>query len=376
MFQILHFSDLHLEIPFRSNHLSPSFGIWRRQDLRATLGRLITIAREKKVDAITIAGDLFENEFTMPELAGFLTTQFGKANPIQVVIAPGEKDPYTIDSIYSLNNWPENVIIFKQNHLTKVDLTDNISLWGAACPPTKGLDLFKKLSLEDNKINLLLLHAHFSDLKFSNHNNIYSLNTKLLLDAGFDFVLLGSLHQTRIISDESTISAFPGSPEPFDFENENGGHHAVLLKVQAGNCMYELIPVNKWKYINLSLDVTSFKSEMQVIRSIEKLIKNTMIKDDEQRVIQLTLFGEPDIELNFEEIIAKISTEDKIEINVDIHEQYDYEELAQEPTLLGTLVKHYLEHNKTITDDLERKKELNALRLALQALNSKRISLQ
>jgi exonuclease SbcD len=372
MYRILHFSDLHLEMPFKSSRLPSSYGTWRRQDLRATLGRILTIGRERKVDAITIAGDLFEQEYIMPEMAGFLSTQFGKADPIRVIIAPGEKDPYTTESIYSLTRWPKNVVIFNQSKLTKVDLTDEIKLWGAACPPTRDHNLLENLSLEKDQINLLLLHAHCNEDQFSSHRNIHSLSLEDLLNKDFIFSLLGSSHRTRALPDTSIVCVYPGSPEPFDIESEDIGHHIVLVQIQGKECKHELIPINRWRYIDQVIDVTGFRSEAQAIRSIEKIVQKSSSKDDERYVYRIALNGETEIPLNLEELITHIKTEALFELFVDSQVDYDLEVLAQEPTVRGTLVKRYLEHE---TKGQERNKEFNALKLALQALDGTRIGL-
>lgn len=125
---LLHLSNLHLDAPF------PTLGPERRADLRATLGRILALARERRVDAVTIAGDLYEQDYALPDTAAFLAQQAARLAPIRVFIAPGERDPYTHDSLYALTRWPENVTLFSQGQLTAVELGPGITLWGAACP--------------------------------------------------------------------------------------------------------------------------------------------------------------------------------------------------------------------------------------------------
>ena len=57
----------------------------------ATLGRILTLARERQVDVVTIAGDLYEQDYALPETAGFLAQQFAKLAPIRVFVALGER---------------------------------------------------------------------------------------------------------------------------------------------------------------------------------------------------------------------------------------------------------------------------------------------
>jgi len=106
MFSILHCADLHLEASFASDRLPPAAGNWRRADLQAALGRILALAHEHQVDAVTIAGDLYDQEYALPDTAEFLREQLAALAPVRAFIAPGECDPCGDDSLYALTRWP------------------------------------------------------------------------------------------------------------------------------------------------------------------------------------------------------------------------------------------------------------------------------
>ncbi|MFZ2423342.1 MAG: metallophosphoesterase, partial [Anaerolineae bacterium] len=135
-YQLLHLSDLHLDASFAADGSALSVSNWRRSDLRATLGRILTMAREHRVDAITIAGDLYDQEHALPDTGEFLAQKFAQLASIRVFIAPGEHDPYTVRSLYALTRWPPNVHIFTQGQLAPAELAPDVHLWGAAHPTT------------------------------------------------------------------------------------------------------------------------------------------------------------------------------------------------------------------------------------------------
>ena len=130
-YRLLHFSDLHLDASFAADGVSSAVGDWRRSDLRAALARILALARDQRVDAVTIAGDLYDERTAMPDTGDFLAQQFARLGNIPVVIAPGHSDPYTARSLYALTRWPSNVHIFA-NELTAVRLAPDIDLWGAS----------------------------------------------------------------------------------------------------------------------------------------------------------------------------------------------------------------------------------------------------
>ena len=107
------------------------YGKERRLDLRAALTRIFARARELKVNAVTIGGDLFVQEYLLPETADFIQQQLALLAPIRVIIAPGGQDPYTNEFPYARLNWPENVDIFYQGKLAHLELAPDIHLLGS-----------------------------------------------------------------------------------------------------------------------------------------------------------------------------------------------------------------------------------------------------
>ena len=256
VFQILHCADLHLDASFASSGLTAAAGAWRRADLRATLGRILTLARERQVDAVTIAGGLYEQDYALPDTAAFLVQQFAKLAPIRVFIAPGERDPYTNDSLYTLTRWPENVTVFSQGRLSAVELAPGIHLWGAACPPARGHKVLDKFHADRDGVNLLLLHATDAEQPAPGREALFSVDAVAMRAAGFDFALLGHQHKERLWPEDAPCCVYPGSPEPLAPEEADGAHQVVLLTIQDGACTSELITVSQWRYLSLRVDLT------------------------------------------------------------------------------------------------------------------------
>jgi DNA repair exonuclease SbcCD nuclease subunit len=62
----------------------PQLARSRRQALRDTLVRICKLADEKRVDALTCAGDLYEQERFSPDTAEFLRATFAELNPMPI----------------------------------------------------------------------------------------------------------------------------------------------------------------------------------------------------------------------------------------------------------------------------------------------------
>ncbi len=230
MTKLLHFSDLHLDTSFDQDNMSKEYGNWRRQHLRETLGKICTIARTKKVTAITIAGDLYDQQFALPETGQFLAQQFSQLNPIRVLIAPGEKDPNTNNSLYTIIHWPDNVHIFTDNRLRSIDLPGGLTVWGASCPVQRGSKLFENINLDPKNRHILLLHGSVKQFDEKMSRNIFELSIDEVRKVGFTSALLGSNHNgNNFIKVGDPIIVYPGSPEPISKIESDGLHQINMV---------------------------------------------------------------------------------------------------------------------------------------------------
>jgi exonuclease SbcD len=371
--QILHFADLHLDHSFASSGLPAAVGTWRRADLRATLGRILTLAREQKVDAVTIAGDLYEQSYTLADTVDFLVQQFTRLAPIRVFIAPGEHDSFTNDSLYALTRWPENVTVFSQGRLSGVELSPGIHLWGAACPPARGQKALDNFHVDRDGVNLLLLHAADVEGAKPGHETLFSVDAATVRAAGFDFALLGHQHQGRLWPKDSPRCVYPGSPEPLAPEEADGAHQVVLLNVQDTICTPKLIPICQWHYHSLKVDLTKCTSLDEASEHIVQTLHTIRGGDNERSICTVKLTGVADFPLNVEALAEQAETKSHVRYETLLSLAYDLEQLAREQTVRGLLVRRFQVYLAAATDEKERRKLLSALNFALQALDGKQV---
>jgi exonuclease SbcD len=382
MFQILHCADLHLDSSFASGRLPAAVGSWRRADLRATLGRILTLAREQQVDAVTMAGDIFEQDYVLPDTADFLVQQFTKLAPIRVFIAPGERDPYTNDSLYALTRWPENVMVFSQGQLSAVEMAPGIYLWGAACPPARGHRVLDNFHVNHDGVNLLLLHATDAKQPGIGSTALFSVDAAAVHAAGFDLALLGHQHSGRLWPEDAPCCVYPGSPEPLAPEEADGTHQVVLLTIQEEtgfsrknpvSFRTELIPISQWRYLPLRVDLTDCSSTDETTTRVEQSLQSIQRNDDERVVCHVTLTGLPDFDLDVEALAGQVKTKAHVRYETRLSLPYDLEQLAQEQTVRGLLVRRFQARLKNASSDQEHHKLLNALNYALEALDGKQV---
>ncbi len=375
MFRILHCSDLHLEASFANGGLPATVGAWRRADLNATLGRILSLARERKVDVVTIAGDLYEQEYALPDTIDFLVQQFAKLAPIRVFIAPGEHDPYTSDSLYALTCWPENVVIFSEGRLTAAKLTPGIHLWGAAYPPERGHKTLDKFRAPRAGVNLLLLHAADAEQRASGDRELFRVDAAAVRTAGFDFALLGHQHSGHLWPEDAPCCVYPGSPEPLTSEETNVAHQVVLLTIQDGICTPKPIPISQWRYRSLRVDLTGCESTDEAVRHVKQLLQTDSGGDDERSICHITLIGRPEFDLDLEALVGEVETKAHVRYEARPSLPYDLEQLAQEQTVRGLLVRRFQARFEAARSLHERALAESALFCALRALDGKQVGL-
>ena len=103
----------------------------RRAELRDAVTRALALGRERAVDAICVAGDVYEHDYVTEDTVSFLRDSFATAG-VPVLVAPGNHDPYLPGSAWQRTDWPANVHLFTRNAVEPYELDGSATIWGAA----------------------------------------------------------------------------------------------------------------------------------------------------------------------------------------------------------------------------------------------------
>jgi DNA repair exonuclease SbcCD nuclease subunit len=248
-FKFLQFSDVHLDSKLASAKLSMPVAkrLLRSSEILDSALKALEIAKEEKVDAVLIPGDLWDNEsITSQSLNAFIEALL-ELGDIPVIISPGNHDYAGANSLYNqqilslrgMRPWPNNVHIFSSPEFSTFShpLRPEISFTGRAflsnVPVT---ERFLQTAVPKNSqaaLNILLFHGSLDSYKGSDKalpgkvTAPFSLSE--LASLGFSYTALGHYHEYNLLSTSAgqLVGAYSGCLVGRT-TNEEGPRYALL----------------------------------------------------------------------------------------------------------------------------------------------------
>ena len=211
MLRILHFADLHLDSSFAGLGFPSLVARQYREVLRESLLRIIDLALDKKVDVVTIGGDLYEHERFSKDTGEFLRSQMQRLRGIKVYIAPGNHDPWMPESLYQYIDWSPNVHIFQGTTFTPIRLQSDVTLWGMAhCSFSNHKNPMANFKVDGSGKNVLLFHGSEMSNIDPQKGRHAPFNIENLVESGADIALLGHYHRGKIEEESGVKYVYPG----------------------------------------------------------------------------------------------------------------------------------------------------------------------
>ena len=261
-YRIVHIADVHLDTAFRG--LDPALGIARRKQLEDAFERAIDLARDRRADALCIAGDLYESGRTTPDRGAYLARVLGAVAPMRVFISPGNHDPYDAPSLYRQTAFPPNVTVFTMRAFAPVRLADGLTLWGAA--HEYALDrnpIINAFTCEGAGTHLLLFHGSDRDHVPPGKDCIAPFVDADVARTGAAHAMVGHYHGQL----SGPHFAYPGSPEPLNAA-QGGRHTAAVVTADRGAVKVEFVELNRTRYVSDDLDVSDCADRAALARAI------------------------------------------------------------------------------------------------------------
>lgn len=362
----IHTGDVHIGMEFTKNRFGEKYGRNKRLDIIDTFIEVINICKNKKIDLLLIAGDLFEDSLCSISELKVINEKISELKNTKVIIVTGNHDYMNDKSLYKLLNWSSNVYILDNKNIQKITFDDiGVNIYGLSWyEKEKNFMSFHDLNINKNQSNILLLHGDI----LNKDSQYMPISKKELETKGFDYVALGHIHKHQFISENI---CYCGSPEPLDF-GETGKHGIVLGEINNKEIHTKFLPISKREYIVKNITINPNINYNDIISKIFDICNN---EDRRNNYFKIIVKGmkDRDSEFNFYDIENRLENEfHYIEIIDETKPDYDIEKIMSnnKDNLIGIFIQTMIDKG------LENHWVKNSLYIGLEELLNEKVNLK
>ena len=373
MIRILHLADVHLGASFASfgPHSSD-----RADAVLAAFRKLPDVAAERRVDAVLVAGDLFDSARPSERVSAEAREVFRRLLEVTpaVFAVPGNHDPLVIPGPYA--DLPDPVHVFSgpepDDPVTVETEAGPLHVYGFAYDfahnphPLAG---FQRTEAEG--VHVALLHGAVRDAPHWSSGDSLRLTPEALAALNVDYIALGDYHRFRppaeFAADGFLPACYCGSFAGLDY-TEAGTHGIVLADLASGEPPgVELVSSGVPEVQDLAdLDVSTCADELDVVERVAAGVASGALP-------VVTLTGQTEFALDPERVSAGLLARFPYAHVRDRTRYYDSRrlgQLASRDDVVGHVARLGLDRIRQAADDDEVRLRERALRKALRAMGA------
>jgi DNA repair exonuclease SbcCD nuclease subunit len=257
--RLLHTADWHLGRRFPT---FPSEGHKKLSRARMdVVGKILEVGRRNAVNAILVAGDIFDDPSPQEDfwqgLAKTFRNHSGPHPPLFLV--PGNHDPLTPDSVWAPQHpfraqLPDWVHIVDRDDFT-YELSPSAVLYARPCRSKAGeSDLAMALPARipgDERLRIGCVHGCTFDIPGFQTN--FPIARTAGFDRGLDYLAIGDTHSFRDVTSSLPVpTVYPGAPEPTGFDDNNAGNVALVALFRRGHRpRVDVERVGFWRWLDV-----------------------------------------------------------------------------------------------------------------------------
>ncbi|TJV46321.1 MAG: DNA repair exonuclease [Mesorhizobium sp.] len=292
-FRFVHTADIHLDSPLRSlalrnSELAELVGDASRQAFIA----IVDLCLAEDVDALVIAGDLYDGDQTSMKTARFLASQMTRLHQagVRVYMIRGNHD--AMSRITKQLVMPDTVTIFggRCQSVIQPGSGVDVAFHGLSFASPKAPEsLLPKYAAPQGAANIGIMHT---SLAGSPAHDVYApCSVADLHGHGFDYWALGHIHVRQVYSGASTL-VMPGIPQGRDI-NEAGEKSVTLVTIRDDRSVeIEERPTSVAQFERVTVDLTEASEWSEaIIRIRAGLEQSREVARSRYLVARLRLVG-------------------------------------------------------------------------------------
>lgn len=295
-YRFVHAADIHLDSPLRSLAMrDPRLAELIGNATRQAFMRIIDLCLDESVNALLIAGDLYDGDQTSMKTARFLAEQFGRLNEagIAVFIIRGNHD--ALSRITRQLTLPDRVKTFSgRAEAFRIDRDPTelpVFIHGLSFSEPQAPEslLGKYRPPVDGAINIGLMHTSLGGA--IGHDPYAPCSLADLQSSGFNYWALGHIHSRSVYSGACTV-VMPGIPQGRDI-NESGAKSCSLVTILDDRSIHvEEHVTSIAQFERRQIDVSRCGSWADVIRAIGLALRDHRSKARSAHVVvRLSISG-------------------------------------------------------------------------------------
>jgi len=275
-FRFLHTADIHLDSPLRSLALrNPDLAELVGDASRQAFVSIVDLCLAERVDALVIAGDLYDGDQTSMKTARFLALQMIRLHQagIRVFKIRGNHD--ALSRISKQLVFPDTVTIFGGRPQPVLQTAGGLDVMfhglSFASPKAPDSLLPKYAAPREGAANVGIMHT---SLAGSPGHDVYApCSVADLHGHGFDYWALGHIHVRNIHPGASTV-VMPGMPQGRDI-NEAGEKSVTLVTIRDDRTIdIEERLTSIAQFERLSVDLTGTREWSEVVGRVRPALED------------------------------------------------------------------------------------------------------
>lgn len=316
--KIIHTADIHLDSPLSGVKDSKR----RRFELLTALANMSEYANNNGVQAIIVAGDLFDDKYTSAQTVESVISIVNDSKADWFVLKGnhGDNAPYE-----KLRQRCPSVKLFGENW-TYYNY-GGVTICGRELG-FNDLEYWQKLSLDSSRFNVLVLHGDIDDDSYG------YIDKKAIASSAVNYVALGHRHSLSECKFGRIKGCYSGVLEARGFdETEPTGF--IVIDTDSGKVKFQNQAVRS--VVTVKIDVTDVMSDI----ALKKKIYDSVSQESSKNYLNAVFYGQLQQGLQLK-MIAEETLKDRffaLRIEDNTVPSYDLEKIAQEVSLRGEFVK-------------------------------------
>ena len=367
--KLIHCADVHLDSKLLAN-LDDDKAKLRREEILNTFLRMVDYAANEQVDAVLIAGDLFDTSRVLAGVRHSVEGAIRKHPDIDFYLLKGNHSASGF--LDGLTDMPGNLKLFDEDwtgYVLNPDKGNNIVLTAAELVGENAGILYSSLVLDYDKFNIVMLHGQQQNYVSKNKTATIALGE--LKNKGIDYMALGHVHEYHMEAlDTRGRWCYPGCLEGRGFD-ECGEHGFVLLDIdeETLKATYTFVPFAYRMLHTVPVDVSGCDNSSDMADVVRDVLSEMQIAPKD--MVKVVLMGKLDVtaEKNTDFMTTKL---EEMFFFLKIYDEtklvVDFDSFLLDESLKGEFVRQV-----RADDNLDEQTKAAVIRYGLQALAGEEI---